>query len=92
MEYLLIRSKKKKYQGFAVGLGPGYTYSTSDNSEYLIGPGIATKLEYQGVLKSNWYYGAETFWIYYFNQNETYKVGQVILSYMPIILTIGFRF
>ncbi len=90
VEYSVFRSKDKKYQGFSLGFGPGYTYSTIDRNEYLNGPGMALKLEYQRVLKNNWYYGAEMFALYFANQNEMYGAGQGKLKIMPFNLTIGF--
>jgi len=89
-EYLIIQSKKDMDMGLSFGLGPGYTYSTLNNNKYIIGPGIATKLAYEGILKNNWYWGVESFGTYYFNQHEVDKHGTEKLTLMPIIIKIGF--
>ncbi len=89
-DYLIFASKKHKLQGFSIGIGPGYTYTTVNSKEYLYGPGIAFKLDYQGKLKNNFYYGLEYFSVYYFNQNPISNVGKLI--WMPLNITIGYRF
>jgi len=53
---------------------------------------VAIKLEYQGIIKKNWYYGVELFGLYFadMNKQHLYRTGK--LSLMPPTLTIGLRF
>ena len=92
VDYKILGSKTEKYQGLSFGLGPGFYYSTINRIEFLKGPGIATRLEYQGVLKNNWYYGAETYVLNFINLSENSRVGQHKIDIRLLYLTIGMRF
>lgn len=92
-EYQIYKSKKDHHRGVSIGLGPGYNFSTKNGKEYLTGPGIAIKLEYQGGIKGGWYWGYEMFGIYYWSQLPD-RVGDDSLhgklNDMPFILKVGF--
>ena len=91
-EYTIFRLKKDLYRGLAVGIGPGYVISKKSGIKDYCGPGGAIKLEYQGIIKKDWYYGVEFFGLYFADLNKEHMDTTGKLSLMPPTLTIGLRF
>ena len=102
-EFQIYRSKKDYHRGVSVGLGAGYSFSTKNGREYLSGPGVAAKFEYQGGIKNGWFWGAEIFGMYYWSRRPYVPPPPTLppsyiadnswhgkLNDMPFILKIGF--
>jgi len=92
IEYTIIRNKKDPNRGLAIGIGPGLAFFKKNGIDNYYGPGGAIKLEYQGIIKKNWYYGVELFGLYFADINTEHLYRSVKLSLMPPMLTVGLRF
>ena len=92
VNYKILGSETEKFQGLSIGIGPGFYYSKLNDIEHYKGPGIAAKLEYQRVIKNNWYYGAETYWLNFINIGKNHRVGQHKIDISLLHLTVGAKF
>jgi hypothetical protein len=92
IEYTIIRNKKDPNRGLAIGIGPGLAFFKKNGIDNYYGPGGAIKLEYQGIIKKNWYFGVELFGLYFADLNKEHVDTTGKLSLMPPTLTVGLRF